>query len=28
VEVTAGNVFDGTVFLSFGAGFWVNRQQL
>lgn len=27
VEVTAGNVFDGTVFLSFGAGFWANRHQ-
>src|SRR5699024_7843108 len=27
VEVTAGNVFDGTVFLSFGAGFWANRHH-
>ena len=26
-QVKAGNVFDGTVFLSFGAGFWANREQ-
>ncbi|MDN6445330.1 MAG: hypothetical protein L0K28_11615, partial [Corynebacterium casei] len=25
--IKTGNVFDGTVFLSFGAGFWASRDK-